>query len=79
MYVCICNALNERKVNSALEAGADSAGRVYRHHGCAAKCGKCVPLMQDMVDRHLGVAPPCRPVMHPMTADEPAFVPMAAE
>jgi bacterioferritin-associated ferredoxin len=42
MYVCICNALNDRKVSSALAGGAASVSDVFRHHGCAPRCGSCV-------------------------------------
>lgn len=42
MYICICNALNEKKVDDAIANGADRPGRVYEHHGCKVRCGKCV-------------------------------------
>ena len=47
MYVCVCNAINERKVDEAITAGAQSVGRIYKHHGCAPKCGKCIPLIRE--------------------------------
>lgn len=42
MYICICNGLTERQVDDAISSGAQSACGVYKHHGCAAQCGKCV-------------------------------------
>lgn len=41
MIVCICNALNEARINSAIQAGACTVAEVY--NGCAAtpRCGKC--------------------------------------
>ena len=54
MYVCICNGLNERKVNEALTGGAVTVSRIYKHFGCAAKCGKCVPVMRDMLESFKG-------------------------
>lgn len=49
MYVCICNSLNERKVRAAIDAGASRPLHVYRHHGCAPRCGCCLPVMQAML------------------------------
>ena len=47
MYICICNAINERKVDEAIARGAQSVSRIYKHNGCVPKCGKCVPLMRE--------------------------------
>ena len=47
MYVCVCNAINDRKVEEAIAAGARSVARIYKHHACAPKCGKCIPLMRE--------------------------------
>lgn len=55
MYVCICNALNERKVKEAIASCPGSVSRIYKHHGCAPQCGKCVPALRDMV-RECGFA-----------------------
>lgn len=49
MYVCICAALNEKKVRAAVEAGARSPASVLRHHGGTLQCGKCVGMIRDMV------------------------------
>jgi bacterioferritin-associated ferredoxin len=49
MYICICNALNERQVHGALQNGARTAGQVYAGLGCAPRCGKCVPTVREMV------------------------------
>lgn len=43
----MCNALNERKVDEAIAAGASSVGRIYKCHGCVPKCGKCIPTMRE--------------------------------
>jgi len=49
MYVCICNALNDRKVAIALNSGAKTVSDVFRHHGCSPRCGSCVEHMRDKV------------------------------
>ena len=48
MYVCICNALNDRTVKSTLAGGARNAAGVYAAHGCRPQCGKCIPVIQEM-------------------------------
>ena len=50
MYVCLCHGLNDRQVRAAIDEGrAGSAAQVYQHHGCKPRCGKCVPMVKDMV------------------------------
>ena len=49
MFVCICNAINERQVTEAVDAGAGSALEVYAHWGCAPQCGKCLNVMGEKV------------------------------
>jgi bacterioferritin-associated ferredoxin len=55
MYVCICNALNERQVDAAVTGGAKQLAQVFAHHGCAVQCGKCVP---ELCSRLKAGAPP---------------------
>ena len=44
MYVCICNAVRDRDLSTALSdnAGAASVPAVFRQLGCAPKCGRCL-------------------------------------
>jgi bacterioferritin-associated ferredoxin len=44
MYVCICNGLNDRDIDTAA-AEAETVAQVYRCLGCRPQCGKCVPLV----------------------------------
>ncbi len=52
MYVCICHALNDKKVKAALSDGATTPAAVFRHHGCQVQCGKCVPTVRAMAADH---------------------------
>lgn len=52
MYVCICHALNDKKVKAALDNGASTPASVFRHYECQVQCGKCVPTMRAMADDH---------------------------
>lgn len=44
MYVCICNALSEKKVREAANVlgGAATASEIFRSLGSTPQCGKCV-------------------------------------
>ena len=49
MYVCLCNGLTDRDVRNSAEGGGCSVAMVYRSHGCEPQCGKCVPLIRQML------------------------------
>ncbi|HUI18467.1 MAG TPA: (2Fe-2S)-binding protein [Alphaproteobacteria bacterium] len=49
MYVCICNALNEASIRDTAGAGARSVQEVYDALGVRPQCGKCIPVIRDMV------------------------------
>ena len=53
MYVCICNAVNERRFNeAALRTGeAGSVSGVFRELGCTPRCGACVTDMRERLTR----------------------------
>lgn len=50
MYVCICNALNSRAVNQAIDDGAETVGQVYKACGASPQCGKCKFMIREMLD-----------------------------
>lgn len=50
MYICICNALTDRKIRDAAQNGAERPAEVYKACGCAAKCGTCVKAVRKIVD-----------------------------
>ncbi len=53
MYICICNALTDRKLKEAIAmSDSQSPGQVYAACGCRAKCGKCVELVKDLLRDH---------------------------
>ncbi|MBP2303016.1 (2Fe-2S)-binding protein [Azospirillum picis] len=71
MYVCICHALNDKKVKAALDKGATNPASVFRHHQCQVKCGKCVPMMRSMAAEHQAVLAQ-QAACHPTPVPEPA-------
>jgi bacterioferritin-associated ferredoxin len=48
MYVCLCNALTERDVRAQTVGGA-SVAMIYQACGCQPQCGKCVPMVRQML------------------------------
>jgi bacterioferritin-associated ferredoxin len=51
MYLCICNAITDREARTHGTA-ACSVAAFYRALGVKPKCGKCVPLVREMLDAH---------------------------
>jgi bacterioferritin-associated ferredoxin len=52
MYLCICNAITDRQARSHRSASC-SVAAFYRALGVKPKCGKCVPLVREMLDARL--------------------------
>jgi bacterioferritin-associated ferredoxin len=53
MIVCVCNALSSSSCANVAGSGrCRSVGCLYRLQGARVRCGKCVPVMQDLFDRH---------------------------
>jgi bacterioferritin-associated ferredoxin len=60
MIVCLCNAFTDRQVRAAYPIAGCSAARVYRALGVQPKCGKCVPMVRQIVSElgnMVGTAP----------------------
>lgn len=51
MYVCICNALNDRELADAARAEARSVADVFRRCGRRPQCGKCLPDIAEMIEK----------------------------
>ena len=41
MYVCICNAITDRQIREAAEAGASDLWELQAQLGVASNCGSC--------------------------------------
>lgn len=51
MFVCVCNAINDRSVREVLSRTpqiATPAG-VHRAVGCKPQCGRCLESMAEMI------------------------------
>lgn len=52
MYVCICKAVTDRQIRSAVEDGVTSMKGLRDNLGCTGQCGKCgrhVKKLRDQV------------------------------
>ena len=47
MYICICNAIKDKHIDSIVTEGASCAGDVFERMGCKPVCGKCIPEIKD--------------------------------
>lgn len=51
MYVCVCNAVTERQLADAVQAGAASLHELKRPLGVAGECGRCAQCALDCLRR----------------------------
>ncbi|PPR10579.1 MAG: hypothetical protein CFH41_01567 [Alphaproteobacteria bacterium MarineAlpha11_Bin1] len=54
MYVCICNSINDREVESAIQSGVEAWEDVHNVYGCKPKCGQCrAEIVEAIVDHRI--------------------------
>ncbi|MFO0389286.1 MAG: bacterioferritin-associated ferredoxin [Alphaproteobacteria bacterium] len=56
MYICLCNGLKDKQIESAVAGGACSVADTFRKLGCQPMCGQCVPMIQDTVESRMQVS-----------------------
>lgn len=54
MYVCVCLAVTDVEVKSAVEAGATSVDAVTSACKAGGDCGSCHDMIEDMIEAHHG-------------------------
>jgi len=53
VYVCLCNALTDRKLQEAAAmTGSQRPGDIYSACGCRAQCGQCVKAVLHLIRDH---------------------------
>jgi len=52
MFVCVCNAINDRSVREVLAKAPhiETPAGVHRAVGCKPQCGRCLPSMAEMIE-----------------------------
>ena len=51
MVVCVCNAVNEHRINEAVEAGVKSIKQLCAETRAGTCCGKCLPEAKRVLDQ----------------------------
>jgi bacterioferritin-associated ferredoxin len=63
MIVCVCNSLREAACRETAASGrCRTVGCMYRLPGGKVRCGKCLPLMGEILAAHAPEATPGAPV-----------------
>lgn len=52
MYVCICNAVCDKRIQEAISAGHADADSVYAHCGVQPRCRSCSETIEEMIAQH---------------------------
>lgn len=53
MYVCICNAVTERRIRQEVAAGARTLVDLKRTLGIGSRCGACESFAEEVLDEEL--------------------------
>ena len=54
MFICICNAIDDQRVDQAIRDGHDTAEAIHAALGTQPQCCKCFEIMDDMAWRAKG-------------------------
>ena len=69
MFICICNAITDREVRAAIDAGASDWREVHSYHCHEPNCGKCEADILDQISLHQGLN-----VTQPLTGTPPVLL-----
>lgn len=56
MYICICNAVTESSIRTAVRAGARNIFDLIVRTGCSTQCGCCSDLATEILEDELAAA-----------------------
>lgn len=51
MYVCVCNAVTERQVYKAIDAGATTVKALSRQLDVGTQCGACIGCAKECLSK----------------------------
>lgn len=63
MYVCVCNAVTERDIGSAVADGCGSLRELRDQLGVGACCGRCTVCARDVLHQSLHAHASHRPAV----------------
>lgn len=58
MFVCVCNAVNDRQIREAVREGACTMRELRLQLGVSANCGKCGKCAYQILQETLASMPP---------------------
>ncbi len=54
MYICICNAVTDSQITTALRHGCKDVADISQTLGVGTCCGSCLPVAQELVEQQRG-------------------------
>jgi len=51
MFVCICNALRERQIETGRELGIRDPLQIFEAFQCEPRCSSCIPEIETLLAR----------------------------
>lgn len=51
MYVCICNAVTDSEIRSAVDDGVRNLKQLSRINGCGVTCGSCREVASELIQQ----------------------------
>ncbi|PKM11201.1 MAG: (2Fe-2S)-binding protein [Gammaproteobacteria bacterium HGW-Gammaproteobacteria-3] len=52
MYICVCKAITDQQIKSAIEKGHCSRKQLTQCLGVGSVCGKCSPYVKNLIDEN---------------------------
>ena len=53
MYICVCKAVTESQLDSAISQGACSRRQLFECLGAGSQCGKCSPYIREKIKKQV--------------------------
>lgn len=53
MYICLCNAVTDSQIKSAIEEGHESLRSLKRELCIGKQCGKCIPDVMNILSESI--------------------------
>jgi bacterioferritin-associated ferredoxin len=70
MIVCVCKAVSDRQIRTAVKGGANSVRDLTRELGVGTCCGKCLPEAKAALSASLNACESARPNLFSPAAPE---------
>ncbi len=67
MYVCICKAVTDSQIKTAIEKGLCTRKQLFQCFGVGGDCGKCNKQVKELLGGHVREIPVSAPALnHPV-------------